>query len=122
MTRLNLKKVKPTKKELFLKQILYLHKKRKYDAKKIKRVLNLSYAKNILPSIGYIQKLISNSKKKKVETKNSRSISKELVDYIRNRTIEKKGLESSTKLSKIIENEFGKKISASVIRKYRFKL
>lgn len=52
MTRLNLKKVKPTKKELFLKQILYLHKKRKYDAKKIKRVLNLSYAKNILPSIG----------------------------------------------------------------------
>ncbi|RNA39127.1 hypothetical protein BpHYR1_043276, partial [Brachionus plicatilis] len=122
MTRLNLKKVKPTKIELFLKQILYLHKKRKYDAKKIKRVLNLSYAKNILPFIGYIQKLISNSKKKKVETKNSRSISKELVDYIRNRTIEKKGLESSTKLSKIIENEFGKKISANVIRKYRFKL
>ncbi|RNA28937.1 hypothetical protein BpHYR1_037534 [Brachionus plicatilis] len=53
--------------------------------------LNLknSFLKNILPSIGYIQKLISNSRKKK------------------NRTIERKGLESSTKISKIVENEFG---------------
>lgn len=51
-------KKKHFKKEIFLKQILYLSRKKNLKAKKIRGVLKKSYSKNSLPSIRVYKKVI----------------------------------------------------------------
>ncbi|RNA40659.1 hypothetical protein BpHYR1_018709 [Brachionus plicatilis] len=74
------------KKKIFLKQILYLSRKKNLSAKKIRVVLKKSYSKNSLPSTRYIKKLMGSSGKK-VQKKNHRALASSIVDYIYARTL-----------------------------------
>ncbi|RMZ99546.1 hypothetical protein BpHYR1_048992 [Brachionus plicatilis] len=119
-----IKRINKAKINLFKEQILFLNKKRGSSVKKIRRILKLSHSKNSIPSISHIKRVISTDKKanlKNNQKKNSKALSDDFVEFIKEITEERNGCISSIEIAFLIEKKFKKSVSSSVVRKYRFK-